>query len=304
MKNIIITGSDGQLASDIIKELKKHNDYNVYTFNRKQLDVTNFFEVEKTFDKFMPDVWIQLASYHVVEQINNNPVEACNVNIASLHVISNLCNKNNCTLINFSTNYVFDGKYMPTENYDVLEHYNEYDHPNPVNLYGILKYAGERVVTTTANRFYNIRVSGLFSKQGSRAKNGKSFPSIIIDSLKEKGYAEVVSDQTINLTYTPTAAYWVEKMIRNEDKSNYGTYHLVNRGKLSWYDAAIIIGEALGRVDDIKEINTKDFYTNISRPIYTPLNPTKIEKTFGDGEELPHIKDDLYKYLIEIGEIV
>ena len=155
---------------------------------------------------------------HVVEQINENPKLAADINVTSLHIISNLCNKYNTTLINFSTNYVFDGRRMPDEGFKSLEHYNETDSPNPVNLYGILKYAGEMIVSTTCEKFYNIRVSGLFSSQGSRAKNGKCFPSVILENLEKNGKVFCVNDQIVNLTYTPTAAKWIVKMIQKERK--------------------------------------------------------------------------------------
>ena len=304
MKKVVITGSNGQLVSDIKECLKNKKDlYDIYCFDRESLDVTDKALLERVFLTIKPDVWIQGASYHVVEEINNNPNIACDVNITSLHHISNLCNKYDTTLINFSTNYVFSGKRMPTAGFDGLEHYNEMDTPDPVNLYGILKFAGEKVVSTTAKKFYNIRVSGLFSKQGSRAKAGKCFPSIILNALDTKGTADVVADQVINLTYTPTAARWIEKMIRQEGDRVYGTYHLVNKDNLTWYDAAKIMAKHLGKEDAIKKITTEDFYTNLQRPLWTPLNPTKLEREFGEGEKIPTFEEDIQNYLKEIGRL-
>ena len=187
MKKVVITGAKGQLVSDVIEELSfgPNCDYEIFAFTKEELDVTDVEKVKHTFDSIDPDFWIQGASYHVVEQINENPKLAADINVTSLHIISNLCNKYNTTLINFSTNYVFDGRRMPDEGFRSLEHYNETDSPNPVNLYGILKYAGEMIVSTTCEKFYNIRVSGLFSSQGSRAKNGKCFPSVILENLEK-----------------------------------------------------------------------------------------------------------------------
>ena len=235
MKKVVITGAKGQLVSDLIEELSfgPNCDYEIFAFTREEVDVTDAEEVSYTFYDINPDVWIQGASYHVVEEINNNPQLAANINVACLHTISNLCNEYKTTLINFSTNYVFDGREYAPEGFRGLEHCNENDIPNPVNLYGILKYAGEQVVATTCEKYYNIRVSGLFSEQGSRAKDGKCFPSIILNALDESGRADVVSDQVVNLTYTPTAAQWIEKMIRKESTDVYGLYHLANRGDVT-----------------------------------------------------------------------
>ena len=307
MKKVVVTGSNGQLVSDLIKELSfgEHCEYEVFPFTREELDVTDEIAVSGTFAKFSPDIWIQGASYHVVEEINNNPKLATDVNVACLHTISNLCNKYNTTLINFSTNYVFDGREMPLEGFRALEHYNENDTPNPVNLYGILKYAGERVIATTCEKYYNIRVSGLFSEQGSRAKNGRCFPSIILDEIDESGRADVVADQVINLTYTPTAAKWIEKMIRKESKDVYGLYHLVNRGDVTWFECAQEIGALIGQFEDVYPIDSDEFYSNLQRPLYTPMNPTKLEDTFQDDRDdtIPYLRDDLAIYLKKIGRI-
>ena len=307
MKKVVVTGSNGQLVSDLIKELSfgEHCEYEVFPFTREELDVTDEIAVSGTFAKFSPDIWIQGASYHVVEEININPKLATDVNVACLHTISNLCNKYNTTLINFSTNYVFDGREMPLEGFRALEHYNENDTPNPVNLYGILKYAGERVIATTCEKYYNIRVSGLFSEQGSRAKNGRCFPSIILDEIDESGRADVVADQVINLTYTPTAAKWIEKMIRKESKDVYGLYHLVNRGDVTWFECAQEIGALIGQFEDVYPIDSDEFYSNLQRPLYTPMNPTKLEDTFQDDRDdtIPYLRDDLAIYLKKIGRI-
>ena len=305
MKKIVVTGSNGQLAKDIVERLREFSlSYRVYDFDRKTLDVTDKDALEKVFKDIDPDVWIQGASYHVVEEINSNPSLAADVNIASLHYIANLCNKHDTTLINFSTNYVFNGRQMPRAGFEGLEHYNEVDTPDPVNLYGILKYAGEKVVSTTAKKYFNVRVSGLFSKQGSRAKNGMCFPSIILATLEKNGYAEVVADQVINLTYTPTAARWLEMMIRKEEENLYGNYHFVNKGNHTWYDAARIMAKYIGQEDAIKKITTDDFYTNLSRPKWTPLNPTKFERAFGEGnEKIPTYEEDIQNYLREMGRI-
>ena len=307
MKKVVVTGAKGQLVSDLINELSfgEHCEYEVFPFTREELDVTNVASIKDTFWDIKPDVWVQGASYHVVEEINKNPQLAADINVASLHTISNWCNEYDTTLINFSTNYVFDGREMPLEGFRALEHYNENDTPNPVNLYGILKYAGERVIATTCEKYYNIRVSGLFSKQGSRAKDGKCFPSIILNELDEQDRVDVVADQVVNLTYTPTAAKWIEKMIRKENKDVYGLYHLVNRGDVTWFECAQEIGALLGRFEDVYPIDSDEFYTNLQRPLYTPLNPTKLEDTFQDDrdETIPYLRDDLANFLREMNRI-
>ena len=297
MKTVMVSGADGQLVTDILKTLQKEGNFHVVAYNRSRLDVTDKLHLETEFKKINPDFFIQGASYHVVEEINKNPKEACDINVASLHYLSDLCNEYNCALINFSTNYVFSGIKPPAEDWELAEeaHYNEIDEPHPVNLYGILKYAGEQVVSTSCERYYNIRVSGLFGKTGSRAKGGKNFPYIIKENLENNGKVEVVADQIVNVSYTADLAKVIVEMIKQEAEEKYGLYHLVNKGGCTWYEVAVKIAEVLGYgKDKIKPIETKDFYTNLKRPQDTSLNVWKVENRF--GVKIPRWEDAIERF--------
>jgi len=294
----MVSGSRGQLVTDIIKQLAYENSFDISSYDRQRLDVTDKAKLEVEFRKINPDFFIQGASYHVVEKINKNPKEACDVNIASLHYLVDLCNEYDCTLINFSTNYVFSGA-SPTCSCSPLN-YTETDIPYPVNLYGILKLAGEQVVSTACEKYYNIRVSGLFGKTGSRAKNGKNFPYIIIENLEESGSAEVVSDQIVNVAYTVDLAIAIVAMMKQNDK--FGLYHLVNRGSCTWFEVATEINTLLGHpAQFITSIETKDFYTNLKRPQDTSLNVSKVQNKF--NIEIPMWRSGIFRFLQEINKI-
>ena len=295
MKTVMVSGADGQLVTDILKTLQKEGNFHVVAYNRSRLDVTDKLHLETEFKKINPDFFIQGASYHVVEEINQNPKKACDVNVASLHYLSDLCNEYNCTLINFSTNYVFSGIKPTAEDWDELEHYNEIDETHPVNLYGILKHAGEQVVSTSCEKYFNIRVSGLFGKTGSRAKGGKNFPYIIKENLENNGKVEVVADQIVNVSYTVDLAKVIVEMMKQEVEEKYGLYHLVNKGGCTWYEVAVKIAQVLGyRKDKIKPIETKDFYTNLKRPQDTSLNVWKVENRF--GVKIPRWEDAIERF--------
>lgn len=305
MKTVMVSGADGQLVTDILKTLQKGGSFHVVAYNRSRLDVTDKLHLETEFRKINPDFFIQGASYHVVEEINKNPKQACDVNIASLHYLSDLCNEYDCTLINFSTNYVFSGLKPPADDWDEFQHYYELDHARPVNLYGILKYAGEQVVSTNCNKYYNIRVSGLFGKTGSRAKNGMNFPYIIKKNLELSNRTDhlepvkVVADQIINIGYTVDLAKVIVEMMHQEEADKYGIYHLVNKGDCTWFEVAQEIADILGYgKDKIKPIETEDFYTNLKRPKDTSLNIRKVERKF--GVEVPTWEDGLRRFFEEI----
>ena len=297
----MVSGSQGQLVTDIIKQLAYEKSFAISSYDRQRLDVTDKAKLEVEFRKINPDFFIQGASYHVVEEINKNPKEACDVNIASLHYLVDLCNEYDCTLINFSTNYVFSGQRRHGHiNYVGHLNYTEEDIPHPVNLYGILKFAGEQAISTACEKYYNIRVSGLFGKTGSRAKNGKNFPYTIIEKLEESGEAEVVADQIVNVAYTVDLAIAIVAMMKQNDK--FGLYHLVNRGSCTWFEVATEINTLLDRPEQfITPIETKDFYTNLKRPQDTSLNASRVQNKF--NIEIPTWQSGIFRFLQEINKI-
>ena len=298
----MVSGSQGQLVTDIIKQLAYEKSFAISSYDRQRLDVTDKAKLEVEFKKINPDFFIQGASYHVVEEINKNPKEACDVNIASLHYLVDLCNEYDCTLINFSTNYVFSGRRRDASRLIPRSHlnYTEEDIPHPVNFYGILKLAGEQAISTACEKYYNIRVSGLFGKTGSRAKNGKNFPYTIIEKLEESGEAEVVADQIVNVAYTVDLAIAIVAMMKQNDK--FGLYHLVNRGSCTWFEVATEINTLLDRPEQfITPIETKDFYTNLKRPQDTSLNVSKVQNKF--NIEIPTWQSGIFRFLQEINKI-
>jgi|TARA_R110000744_G_scaffold286339_1_gene397668 dTDP-4-dehydrorhamnose reductase len=299
MKKVLISGGSGQLVTDIAKVLRISSGYEVYSFDSREWDITNHETSVRKFEKYQPDIYINGASYHVVEQININPHVATATNVTAIFRLSKLCNKYGTTFVNFSTNYVFDGIPLPPEDFSELEHYNENDKPNPVNLYGITKYAGEMILDTTCEKWYNFRVSGLFGKTGSRAKGGKNFPYIILDNLKKDKPVKVVNDQIINVTYTVDAANAIESLLSIEKSTPYGHYHLVNKGNCTWFDVAVYIAKINDyNISQVEPITTDDFYTNLKRPVDTALNTFKLEHAL--QEDLPTWQDALDRFTKEI----
>ena len=94
-------------------------------------------------------------------------------------------------------------------------------------------------------------------------------------------------------------------MIQKEREGLYGTYHLANRGDVTWFEAAQEMASLIGEFENIYSIESDEFYTNLQRPLWAPLNPTKLEDTFQDNRDdtIPYLREDLEKYLKQIGRI-
>ena len=303
MKTVLISGANGQLMIDIIKELKKFpEDFDVKTRNRTELNVTDRFALEKAFEVYEPDVYIHGASVHSLPHIDDNPENASNVNIASLHRAAKLCNFHECLLVNFSTNYVFGFENVMPQ-FDVRindDGISEGAQPNPANIYGILKAAGERVVATRAERYYNFRVAGLFGLTGSRAKNNNNFIYAMLKEYTNGGKVDVVDDQVMNVGYTVDIAEVVADILKrgNSDYVCRGTYHITNKGALSWYDLAKFIAECIGYdTEKVIPVTSNDFYDGIQRPKYTALSMQCLNNY---GITMPTWQSGVVRFLNEI----
>jgi dTDP-4-dehydrorhamnose reductase len=300
MKKVLITGSKGQLVTDLIVRLKESGNYKIHCYDRQGCDVTDYDKLTELFALHDPDIYIHGPSVHNVEDIGKDINKACEVNIGSLLVASNLCNLHDCCLVNFSTNYVHSGKFVDLYNYEAREGIPPNQPAEPVNVYGITKAAGEKIVAQTCKRFYNIRVSGLFGKTGSRAKNNDNFIYIILRNLQENGEAEVVKDQTLNVTYTVDAVRVIERMF--DISVPDGLYHVVNKGVVTWYDVAKFVAETMGYEQDVvKPITTEEFYSDVNRPQHTALSILETEQKL--GIEIPSWQSGVVRFLREVGEI-
>lgn len=299
MKKVLVTGCRGQLVTDLISHLIiKPDKYDVYHYDREGCDVTNYDKFSEIFYQHEPDIYIHGPSVHNVEEIHKDINKACEVNIGSLLVASNFCNTCDTTLVNFSTNYVHNG--IAQHTYIQFEGYLKTTPAEPVNIYGITKIAGERIVSQTCKKYYNIRVSGVFGKTGSRAKNNDNFIYVILRGLEKNGKVEVVNDQTLNVTYTRDAANIIETIL---DKTpTPGIYHAVNKGVVTWYDVAKFVAETMGYdSSQVKPITTKDFYSDINRPKDTALSLRDTETKL--NIDIPTWQSGVVRFLREIGEI-
>ena len=155
---IVLLGKNGQVGSNI---LKKNKDYlfNLFSFSRRELDISNFQDFESKINIIKPDVIVNATAYNFVDLAEENETEAFKVNQDALDFISTFCNKLNIPLIHISTDFVFDG--------NSSQPYKEDDKVNPLNIYGKSKVGGEDVIKKNLDKHIIIRTSWVFSEIGS-----------------------------------------------------------------------------------------------------------------------------------------
>ena len=189
------------------------------------------------------------------------------------------------TLIHISTDYVFDGKKLKEK-----KPYVESDKPNPINIYGISKYAGELIVQNYLEKFYIVRVASLFGKRVASGKGG-NFVYAILEKAKKGEELKVIDDIYMSPTYTYDASKKIWNLILKEKP--YGVYHITNAGYCSWYEFASKILELANIKVRIKPVKHTEFKMKAKRPLWSPLNSEK-------GISMPYWEDALKRFLSDI----
>ncbi|MCZ7392293.1 MAG: dTDP-4-dehydrorhamnose reductase [Candidatus Methanoperedens sp.] len=280
---IAIIGANGQLGSDLVRTF--NTEYEVIPLTHADIDVADFRLSKKTLKKVHPDVVLNCAAYVRVDDAEDLADIAFAVNALGARNIALICKDLNATLAHISTDYIFDGlKAHP---------YTENDIPNPLNVYGNSKLAGEYFVRNTLEKHYIIRSSSLFGIAGASGKGG-NFIETMIKKAHNNEEIRVVDDMVMSPTYTRDAA----DMIRNILIKNlpFGIYHVSNSGKSSWYEFAKAIFDAAGMEASLSPTKTDILQSKAKRPMYSPLVGIKLKKY---GFEMESWESALRNYLID-----
>jgi len=279
---VIILGAGGQLAYDLRLALGQRN---LIPFQHEDLDICHHQEVRKTLQKFDPQIVINTAAYVKVDECENRVEKAFQVNAFAVRNLAQVCGELGCTLVHFSTDYVFDG---------MLEiPYTESDLPNPLNVYGASKLAGEYFVRNSIERYFIIRTAGLYGSGGAGSKGG-NFVKTMLDLADKDQPVQVVDDQILTPTYTRDLAQAVVKLLPTK---KYGLYHITNQGQCSWYEFAGTIFDRTGLDPELSIISSQELGGEARRPGYSVLDNTKVMAVLGEG--LPPWEEALTDYFEE-----
>lgn len=291
MKKIAIIGANGQLGTDIIKVFSTDNNFQVIPLTTKEIDITNIDLTAKVLEAIKPDIVLNTAAFHRVDEIEDNPEPAFQVNVIAEKNLGELCQKNNWTIVYCSTDYVFglDEKRITP--------YLEDDFPGPVSTYGVSKLAGEYVTKFACQKYFIVRLCGLFGTVGSLGKGG-NFVETMIKLGKEKKEVKVVNDQVCTPTYTKNVAENLQELLKTE---HYGLYHMTAEGSCSWYEFACEIFKQVKMEVKCVPVTSDVFKTRAKRPSYSVLENAKLKKL--GFNKMRSWKENLKLYLQEKGYV-
>ncbi len=286
MPNILVTGSKGQVGSEL-QELAGSYEYNFFFTDRDSLDITDKESIVAFVKNNSIDTIINAAAYTAVDRAEEDAVNADKVNHLATQYLAEIAKEQNIKLIHISTDYVFDGKnYKP---------YNEEDTTNPNGVYGATKLAGEKAMQEiNPQNSIIIRTSWVYSSFGA------NFVKTMLRLGKERDALGVIFDQVGTPTYARDLAKAILDILPQVNSERVEIYNYSNEGVLSWYDFAKEIMRMAKLECQINPIETKEYPTPAIRPHYSLLNKAKIKKAF--DLDIPYWKDSLDACLRTLGE--
>jgi dTDP-4-dehydrorhamnose reductase len=259
-----VLGANGQLGRDLCMRLSGE----VAALTRGQVDLTSPKTVRKLLGDLRPDIVINCAAFNYVDRAETEPEAAFATNAFGVRDLAAVCRDLDCTLVHFSTDYVFgldQGRDTP---------FRETDPPGPVSVYGTSKLAGEYLLRSLCGKHFIIRTCGLYGVWGSGGKGG-NFVETMLRLAQAGKPLRVVADQVCTPTYTVDLANAVIALLATK---RYGLYHVTNGGSCTWFDFAQAIFECAKLQADLTPISSQEYGAPARRPAYSVLSADAYQR--------------------------
>lgn len=278
---ILVTGYNGQLGYDVVKELNSRS-VECRGVDREDFDITDRDETVEYICGYAPDAVIHCAAYTAVDRAEDDEENCSKVNADGTENIAVACEKLRAKMLYVSTDYVYGGD---------GEAPFETDSPtNPKNVYGVTKLEGEKAVMKYIDKFFIVRTSWVFGI------NGNNFVKTMLRLGDEKESLNVVCDQVGSPTYTPDLARLICDLIVTE---KYGIYHGTNENFCSWAEFAEEIMKLGGKKTVINPVPSLEYPTKAERPHNSRLSKKCLDEA--GIKRLPTWQDALKRFLKEMG---
>jgi dTDP-4-dehydrorhamnose reductase len=274
---IVLFGKNGQLGWELQRTLPALGE--VVALGRQDLDLTDLHSLETRLDELTPDLVINASAYTNVDRAEQEPGLAMAVNAAAPGVMAEQARKVGAVFVHYSTDYVFDGRSETP--------YTERDRPGPLNVYGQSKLAGEKNIVQAGGAYLILRTSWVYSLRGS------SFVNKVLGWARKNSTLRVVDDQISSPTWARSLAEVTTRSLdRNRTRlyetirERQGIYHLAGSGYTSRFEWAKQILASDPRQEEqvaeaIEPARSADFPTPALRPLFSALDCSRFEETFG-----------------------
>ncbi|MFR9165286.1 MAG: dTDP-4-dehydrorhamnose reductase [Dysgonomonas sp.] len=290
-KNVLVTGSNGQLGSELKRLSAEDNPIFQFLFTDvDSLDITDISSLENFVKENGVKYIINCAAYTAVDRAEDDAGLCYKINRDAVRNIGIVANKHSVKVIHVSTDYVFNG----TKNTP----YQETDATSPDSVYGKSKAEGEEALINCCPQSVIIRTAWLYSIYGN------NFVKTMIRLGEEKSELNVVADQRGTPTNAFDLARTILQVLNFSETNSFiaGIYHYTDLGETTWYDFTLEIHRLYGiKSCKVNPITTDQYPTKAKRPQYSILDKTKIINTF--NLEIPFWQNSLERCIKELKEL-
>ena len=274
----LIIGKNGQVGYELCRSLSYFT--KVTAIDYPDIDLNSRASILEQLERFRPRVIANAAAYTAVDKAESEPAVAEAINAKAPAVMAEWAAENGAVMLHYSTDYVFNGtKESP---------WTEDDVPDPLNVYGVTKLAGDRAIDEAGCNYMIFRTSWVY---GAR---GKNFYLNMRKLLCEKEELRVIDDQfgapTWSRTLADIPALALRTLLGTDDeraKELSGIYNLTNAGETTWFGFTQLIRRQLEaenpsvKLARLVPITTEEYPTAAQRPKHSALSGTKLAAVFG-----------------------
>ena len=262
---VCVIGGNGQLGSDVVQVFQNNGD-DVRALGHTDIELADVDSVATCLKSIVPEVVVNTAAMHHVEQCEKQPEKAFAVNAMGSRNLAMVTRDLGSVLVHISTDYVFDG--------EKAEPYVEEDAPVPLNVYGNSKLSGEQFVRTLNDKHFVLRVSAIYGKHPCRAKGGLNFVELMLKLARERGKVRVVDSEYVSPTPTVEVA---RQIVALSNSNAYGLYHATAEGSCSWYQFAQEIFALTNTKVTLEIAGPDEFPAKVPRPRYSVLENAALK---------------------------
>ena len=274
---IVLLGKNGQLGWEFQRTLPILGE--VISLDRAELDLCDLGAVQNILNELKPDLIVNASAYTDVDLAEKENDRNMKINAVAPGLMAEMASKLRAVLIHYSTDYVFDGRKNAL--------YTERDKTHPLNMYGKSKLAGEENIKQAGDAYLILRTSWVYSLRGN------TFVNKVLRWSRQNKTLKIVSDQVSSPTWARSLAEITNVVLAQNKKDLYenirerhGIYHVAGSGYTSRYEWAkqILANDPEPSEQTLQTIEpalSEDFPTPAVRPLFSALDCTRFEKTFG-----------------------
>jgi dTDP-4-dehydrorhamnose reductase len=264
-RRAVVFGAAGQLGVELVRELQARG-YATLGFDRGDVDITDGAAVENAVAAHEADVVFNCAAYNQVDVAEREPEAAFQINALAVRHMALACRQADARLVQFSTDYVFDGyAHHP---------YAEDDHPHPLSAYAVSKLAGELYARAYLDGALIVRTSGVYGPGGRNTARG-NFVELMMRLAASRHPIRVVEDHVASPTFAPLLAARAADLV---ERGQTGVFHIGGGAPISWFQFARLIFQTAGVDPLVLATNQREYRTAARRPQYSALSNAKMER--------------------------